>query len=158
MKYIHSFVVDAPLDDVAQFHRESASMARITPPPIIVRVHSAPIELEDGDEMSFTLWMGPIPLHWTARMESVIPTGFIDRQIRGPFAKWVHRHIFVPQGKNSTTVVDVVEAQLSRQPFWRLAGFAMWIGMPLLFRYRAWKTRRLVRSNSPVRHRGPKVL
>ena len=98
--------------------------------------------------MSFTLWMGPLPMHWTARIEQVGPTGFIDRQLQGPFATWVHRHIFVPRDKG-TTVIDFVEAELSRDPFWRMAGLSMWLGMPVLFEYRAWKTKRILASLVP---------
>ena len=129
MRYSHSFSVAAPLDDEVRFHRESASMAKITPPPILVRMHSVPDELGDGDEMSFTLWMGPIPLRWTARIEQVVATGFIDRQVQGPFGKWIHRHIFIPDGDSSTTVIDVVEAELHHDPFWRMAGIGMWLGI-----------------------------
>ncbi len=146
MNYQHKFVVNAGLDEVAAFHRRSRSMKVITPPPIIVRMRSAPHELAEGDVMSFTLWMGPLPLHWTARIENVTPAGFTDRQLSGPFASWVHRHIFVPLSDSSTAVIDVVDAELSRDPFWRLAGFSMWIGMPALFAYRGWKTRQLFRA------------
>lgn len=144
MNFTHWFTVDAELRDVADFHRQSASMGRITPPPIVTRVHSAPAELSDGDEMAFTLWIGPIPLKWTARIENVTPSGFVDRQLSGPFGKWIHRHVFVPAGDGRTAVVDVIEAELDRRPFWALTGLSMWIGMPFLFAYRGWKTRRLL--------------
>jgi len=148
MRYSHHFTVAAPLDEVAQFHRYSASMAEITPPPILVRMHAAPDVLQDGDEMSFTLWTGPIPIRWIARIEQVEPTGFIDRQLAGPFARWVHRHIFVPNGDDSTTVIDVVGAELHRDPFWRTVGLSMWAGLPMLFAYRGWKTKRTLERDA----------
>ena len=92
MIYYHRFRVRASLARVAEFHSHAASMPAITPPPIIVQVHHAPPILANGDEMDFTMWLGPLPVHWLARIEAVSPAGFSDRQLRGPFAEWVHRH------------------------------------------------------------------
>lgn len=146
MRYQHRFRVVAPLAAVADFHSRAASMPAITPPPMIVRVHAAPERLGSGDEMDFTLWAGPIPLRWVARIEDVSMNGFVDRQVRGPFAAWAHRHGFVRVDDRTTEVVDEVEAVLKRHPIWWLAGALMWVGMPVLFAYRGWKTRRLLQA------------
>jgi ligand-binding SRPBCC domain-containing protein len=121
-------------------------MPAITPPPMIVRVHRAPERLGSGDEMDFTLWAGPIPLRWVARIDQASQTGFTDRQLRGPFAGWVHRHNFARVSDSETDVVDDVEVELSRRPLRRAVGAAMWLGLPLLFAYRGWKTRRLLEA------------
>ena len=47
------------------------ALTNIHAPPVIVRVHSAPEELGDGDTMDFTMWMGPLPVHWVAQIEAV---------------------------------------------------------------------------------------
>ena len=148
MNFRHRFRVAAPLARVAEFHRRSSSMAAITPPPLIVRVNRAPATLGSGDEMAFTLWAGPLPLRWVARIEDVSPEGFIDRQVRGPFAAWQHRHRFERISDGETAVVDEVTAKLKRHPFWGLIGGLMWLGMPLLFAYRGWRTRRLLAAGS----------
>jgi ligand-binding SRPBCC domain-containing protein len=146
MKFHHRFVVEASLGEVAAFHQKSGSMKAITPPPIIVRIHSAPDELADGDEMAFTLWMGPLPFRWRARIENVTENGFTDRQLSGPFADWVHEHRFVSESENRTAVIDTVEAKLSKDWLKRIAGLSMWFGMPVLFAYRGWKTRKILNS------------
>jgi ligand-binding SRPBCC domain-containing protein len=146
MKYRHTFRVDAPLAAVAAFHSRSASMPAITPPPMIVRVHATPERLATGDEMDFTLWAGPVPVRWVARIEDASPEGFTDRQVRGPFAAGAHRHRFVRVDDRTTDVVDEVEAALRRHPFWAAAGALMWIGMPVLFAFRGWKTRRILEA------------
>ena len=145
MRFAHRFRVRAPIAAVSAFHRQSASMGAITPPPVIVCVHSAPRMLGEGDRMDFTLWLGPLPLHWIAAIDQVSPHGFVDRQIQGPFASWVHRHHFVALGENETEVVDMVKAEL-RARGWlsRSVGAVMWLNLPILFAYRAWKTRRLL--------------
>jgi ligand-binding SRPBCC domain-containing protein len=144
MKYRHTFRIRAALVDVAAFHSRSASMGAITPPPVLVRVHHAPESLKDGDEMDFTLWMGPLPIHWLARIEEVSPQGFVDCQVRGPFRAWTHRHSFVPVGETTTEVVDEIEASLRPHPLWGPVGLGMWLNLPLLFAYRGWRTRQLL--------------
>lgn len=144
MRYEHRFVVKAPLAEVASFHRSAASMGAITPPLIGVRLHSAPDLLAEGDSMDFTLWLGPLPVRWLAQIEQVSVAGFSDRQIRGPFAQWVHRHTFEAIDGQSTWVVDQVMATLHPHWFWKGVGGSMWLGLPLLFAYRGWKTRQLL--------------
>ncbi len=150
MKYQHHFIVQAPLATVADFHRQSASMGAITPPPVIVRVHHAPALLDDGDQMEFTLWLGPLPLHWHAQIEIVPGKGFIDRQISGPFAKWEHRHTFESVNEEKTVVFDEVTAEFSRNWFWKLVGGGMWLTMPLLFAFRGWKTRQILENKQKI--------
>jgi ligand-binding SRPBCC domain-containing protein len=140
----HRFRVAAPLAEVAAFHRRSASMGAITPPPIIVRVQQAPAELAGGDEMSFTLWFGPVPIRWLARIEDVTPNSFSDRQLSGPFAAWVHRHTFIGAGENATDVFDAIAFTPKPGGLVGLVGRVMGLSLPLLFAYRGWKTRRLL--------------
>ena len=144
MQYKHSFIIQAPLRQVADFHFRSASMGAITPPPIIVKVHSAPPRLEEGDEMDFTLWLGPLPIHWVAHIEDVSETGFADRQLSGPFDRWVHRHTFVPMDEQTTKVLDEIDFSLKSNPLWKLIGLGMWSNLPFLFAYRGWRTKRLL--------------
>jgi ligand-binding SRPBCC domain-containing protein len=148
MRFEHRFRVEAPLSAVAEFHSRSASMPAITPPPVIVKVHSAPARLGSGDEMDFTLWAGPVPVRWVAAIEDASPDGFTDCQVRGPFARWQHRHRFLRVDEGTTDVVDQVEADLKKDPFWWLVGALMWAGMPALFAFRGWRTRRLLEAGS----------
>lgn len=150
MNYTHKFVVDAPIADVIDFHSRSSSMGAITPPPIIAKVHSAPEILQDGDEMDFTLWLGPIPIHWLARIETVSPTSFIDAQISGPFAKWEHQHTFVARDDGKTEVHDEINAELKDNLLWKLVGLGMWSNMAVLFAFRGWKTRRILENRNAL--------
>jgi ligand-binding SRPBCC domain-containing protein len=146
MKYEHRFLVDAPIGIVASFHSRSSSMAAITPPPIFIRIHRAPAFLKEGDEMEFTMWAGPLPLRWLAKIEQVSEKGFADRQLRGPFQTWEHRHEFIVIDGQHTQVCDKIEFQILKHPFWRLVGWGMYLGLPALFFYRAWKTKRLLKT------------
>lgn len=144
MKYNHCFRVKAPLSEVAAFHRQAGSMSAITPPPLHVQIHHAPEPLSTGDEMDFSLHFGPLSLHWIASIDDVSETGFTDRQLVGPFQTWMHRHSFTQINADNTQVNDQINAQLKRSLFGGLIGLIMWLGLPLLFAYRGWKTRSLL--------------
>lgn len=148
MKYIHRFRVNAPLPSVAAFHQQASSMAAITPPPVRVEIHRTPQPLSNGGEMDFSLWFGPLPIHWTASIEDMSEKGFTDRQVRGPFAEWVHRHSFRRIDDQTTEVIDQIEMRIKSQPLWALVGLGFVIGLPGLFAYRGWKTRRLLERGS----------
>jgi ligand-binding SRPBCC domain-containing protein len=144
MHYYHRFVVNASQEAVRAFHSRSASMRAITPPPILVQVHEAPELLEEGSTMTFTLWMGPLPLRWKARMSNIGPGGFVDTMERGPFETWVHEHAFVAVDETRTEVIDSLHIVPSDNWFWWAVGQSMILGMPVLFGYRQWRTRRLL--------------
>jgi ligand-binding SRPBCC domain-containing protein len=144
MNYHHRFQVRAPLARVSEFHSRAASMVAITPPPLSTRLHQSPEVLREGDEMDFSLGVGPLSIRWAARIEDVSPNGFTDRQLRGPFAAWVHQHRFNALDSHTTEVVDEITLQLRSHPFWWLVGMGMWLGLPVLFAYRGYKTRRML--------------
>jgi ligand-binding SRPBCC domain-containing protein len=146
MIFLNAFQVQAPLEAVADFHAQSASMAAITPPPVMVRVQHAPAVLGEGDEMEFTLWLGPLPVRWLAKIEGATSNGFTDRQLKGPFQKWVHRHSFEKIDETTTRVRDEIHIALDRHWLWGMIGFLMMVNLPLLFVYRGWKTRRYLET------------
>jgi ligand-binding SRPBCC domain-containing protein len=148
MKYRHTFRVRAPLADVAGFHTSASSLKAITPPLIPMQLHHAPGRIGDGDKMDFTIWMGPLPVRWQARVEDVSLSGFLDRQVSGPFEAWVHQHTFVQLAEGGTEVLDEVEARLKKHDLWGLVGLAMWLGLPLLFASRGRQTRRLLEGDA----------
>jgi ligand-binding SRPBCC domain-containing protein len=119
-------------------------MALITPPPIIVQMINAPIRLEEGDIVEFTLWMLLLPLHWKAKILNISQNGFVDEHLSGPFEFWKHQHTFNQVNETTTAIVDTVEYLLKRNVFWNLIGRAMGISLPFLFRLRAWKTNRIL--------------
>lgn len=147
MRYEHAFTIDAPLQKVRQFHQRPGSLAAITPPPMRVETNATSGELREGDVVAFTLKLGPLPLMWEARIESMAQDGFTDRLVRGPFKRWIHRHNFRPLGENTTRVADDIEFELRPHPLWGPIGALMTLGMPALFRYRAWKTRRILQAD-----------
>ena len=142
MIFHHSFIVCAPYAQVAEFHRQPDSLRAITPPPLRVQFRQEPPPFVDGAQLAFTLWLGPLPIHWTAQFEQITSISFVDRQVDGPFARWQHLHTFWPIDAQTTRVLDRIDAALHPAGLQRWVGWNMWLGLPLLFAYRAWATRR----------------
>jgi len=142
MNFLHRTTINASLDSVVRFHQDSNNMGKITPPPILVVIKHAPNPIFEGAEMEFTLWFGPLPVRWHARFEDITSSGFIDRQLSGPYKTWVHEHKFFDLGNGKTEIVDEIRAEHHANLWRRMIGLIMWSGMPVLFAYRAWKTRR----------------
>lgn len=138
----HYFTVQASIDQVACFHNDSRALKLLTPPPVIVQMHYVE-PLDEGSVADFTMWLGPIPVRWTAVHQNVdLQHGFTDVQRRGPFNQWVHRHSFHRLDAHTTQVVDQVDAEFGQHWFWGLISRLMWFGLKGLFAYRAWATKR----------------
>lgn len=148
MRFHHHFTVNTPLDAVVRFHRSAESLRAISPPWIPISALEADDPLEDGDIIAFTLWLGPIPVRWIARIENNGESGFIDRLMAGPFASWEHNHEFTPIDSDRTRIDDHVVYHLKSNRFWRLIGGLMALGLPVLFRHRAAKTAFLLEDGS----------
>ena len=139
----HAFTVRAPLASVAAFHRDTAVLPRLTPPP--VRVQLGRVEpLAEGSVSEFTLWFGPVPMRWRAVHTDVDPLhGFTDTQASGPMRYWRHAHRFEAQGLSATRVTEHIayahhpgaRGLASRMLFNRVA-------LRLMLAYRAFVMRR----------------
>ena len=92
------------------------------------------------------MWLGPLPVKWRAYISQLSSKGFTDHQIEGPFRYWIHQHTFVDIDAQETEVIDEVQAGLKWNAVWAPVGLVMWLGLPLLFAYRGWKTRRMLES------------
>lgn len=121
-----------------EWHTRPGAFDRLSPPWERVRVKDAGDQLRDGERITLELRKGPLRLDWIAQLEDVRPgEEFTDRQIKGPFARWVHRHRFVPDGPDSSILVDEIDYALPGGPPARLilGGFAE-SKLRGLFRYR----------------------
>jgi ligand-binding SRPBCC domain-containing protein len=139
------FVVQAPLKAVQAFHRDTSALKRLTPPPTIVRLHE--IEpLAEGSVSRFTLWVGPLPLRWTAVHKGVSESGFTDVQSEGPAKKWEHTHTFTAVGDDETEIHEHIEFE-HKTGFWGLVTRALFArpNLYLMFTYRKLITRRHLR-------------
>jgi ligand-binding SRPBCC domain-containing protein len=102
--------VDRPVADVFHFFAEAHNLERITPPWLSFHVLTPdPIEMRAGALIDYRLRVHGVPLRWTSRIEHWEPgRSFVDRQLRGPYGLWHHRHSFAEDGQG-TVVRDEVD-------------------------------------------------
>lgn len=141
MRYHHRFSVRAPIAQVTAFHYDASNLARLTPPPMGVKLYHAPDRPYEGAEMYFELVLGPLKVPWQAEFEAVRNREFTDVQLAGPFASWRHTHRFHAIGDAHTEIEDLIEARLRFHPVWGFFGLVLWAGMPVFFRHRVRQTR-----------------
>ncbi|BAD79785.1 hypothetical protein syc1595_d [Synechococcus elongatus PCC 6301] len=112
-RFQRSTVIDAPRELVWAFHEQADVLEQLTPPWLPVEVVRREGGLGPGAVSEFRLWLGPVPIRWVATHNDDYEPGrcFCDRQSQGPFADWLHRHIFSREG-DRTRLIDEVEYAL----------------------------------------------
>lgn len=111
-----------PLDEVFDFFSAARNLERLTPPWLRFEVLTPePIEMGVGTLIDYRLRVHGVPLRWTSRIEEWEPgRSFTDRQLRGPYGLWHHRHTFAAAG-DDTLVRDSVHYGLPLGPLGELA-------------------------------------
>jgi hypothetical protein len=101
--------VDRAPDEVFAFFAEAGNLQRITPEWLSFEVLTPePVAMHVGTLIDYRLRLHGLPLRWTSRIEEWEPGHqFVDRQVRGPYALWHHRHTFAPSGRGTIVGDDV---------------------------------------------------
>ena len=117
-----------PLEEVFRFFSEASNLALLTPPSMHFRLITAqPVQMRDGTLIEYRLRVHGMPIRWVSRIEDWEEgVGFADRQVKGPYRHWLHRHGFEAT-EDGTRIVDRVEYAL---PF----GVLGLLGVPLVRR------------------------
>ncbi len=97
---VHTFTTELwlprPLGEVFAFFSDAANLDVLTPPWLHFRILTpAPIPTHPGAVIDYRLRWHGLPLRW--RTEIAVwepPHRFVDRQIKGPYLRWVHEHTF----------------------------------------------------------------
>ena len=119
---IRELVVPRPLHETFAFFARARNLQEITPGWLRFEVLTPdPIVMRAGTVIEYSLRLHGVPLRWTARIEDWREgRGFVDRQIRGPYRLWHHRHEFSPHA-GGTLVRDHVHYALPLGPLGELA-------------------------------------
>lgn len=109
--------LERPLDEVFAFFSRAENLERITPEWLRFEVRATePADVRDGTLIHYRLRLHGLPLRWTSRIEEWRPgESFVDRQLRGPYRLWHHRHTFRTDG-NGTLLGDDVHYALPLGP------------------------------------------
>lgn len=99
-------VLPVETGDAFTWHTRPGAFERLTPPWDDVRVVARRGDLRDG-EVELSIGLGPFRQRWLARHSGYVDgQQFVDTQVAGPFARWVHTHSFAPAGRPAGTDGD----------------------------------------------------
>jgi ligand-binding SRPBCC domain-containing protein len=133
-----------PRAEVFRFFAAAENLERITPPELNFRIMTPSVELRAGALIDYRLSLFGVPFTWRTEItEWDPPHSFVDTQLKGPYAQWIHRHWFREEG-GFTVMGDEVRYRLPVP----LLGE---VGLPLvklqvgrIFRYRESRIRLLL--------------
>lgn len=126
---------DLPRAELFEFFGDAGNLEAITPPWLNFQILTPqPIEMERGALIDYKLKLRMIPIRWRTEITAwEPPMRFVDSQLRGPYKKWIHEHIFLEKD-GGTLMIDKVEYDV---PFGRLAhALAVKSDLVKIFEYR----------------------
>lgn len=134
-----SQLVGGTLDEVFAFFKDPRNLGTITPPWLGFRIlGTTDAEVRVGTRIRYRLSLHGIPMRWESRIaEYTERVSFADEQLRGPYKRWYHRHLFRAV-EGGVMIEDIVEYELPLGILGRIAhAIAVRRQLASIFDYRA---------------------
>lgn len=97
-----------PIEQIFEFFSRPENLQAITPPWLDFRMVKTPETLAAGSLIRYRLRWRFLPIWWMTEIsEWDPPHRFVDREVSGPYALWIHEHRFTSQ-EGGTTMRDRV--------------------------------------------------
>ena len=101
--------INRKIDEVYPFFSNPENLSYITPSRLNFRILTPlPIKMQKGQIIDYTITILGKKIRWRTIISEYEPSKyFIDQQLKGPYSKWDHTHIF-KECKNGTMMIDKV--------------------------------------------------
>jgi uncharacterized protein len=111
--FVAASSMEASAEVLFRWHAEPGALERLTPPWERVEMIERAAGIRDGDHGAMWVYVGPLRLRWTFEHTGYIEgRQFRDVQTSGPFRRWEHTHMFIPQGAEACRLEDRIEYEL----------------------------------------------
>lgn len=133
-----SLTIERPRPEVFEFFADAGNLERITPPELRFSIVTPqPFSIVKGTLNDYKLRMRGLPVKWRTEISVWNPPfEFVDCQLKGPYALWIHQHTFTELEPSKTLIEDQVKYRLPLSPFGDLAHFLVRKELEYIFDYR----------------------
>jgi ligand-binding SRPBCC domain-containing protein len=143
--FVRSVVIEASVERVFAFHEREDALQLLSPafPPVRL------IRRSGGIETGARVVLHVLIFRWVA-LHTVYQKNrlFVDEQLSGPFARWIHRHEFESFG-NRTRLTDRIEYELpGGRLINRLFSWTVVPGLARMFAHRHRVTRKICEAET----------
>jgi len=152
--FVATSKIEASAEELFRWHAEPGALERLTPPwERLEMIESSP-GIRDGDGGKMWVRVGPFRVRWAfVHCDYVEGRQFRDVQTSGPFRRWEHTHLFIPEGPAACRMEDRIDYEL---PFGALGNlFGGWLvrrKLTRVFEYRHRVTAEAMRARRDNRY------
>lgn len=142
--------IPLPREEVFGFFADAENLERITPPEMNFRIVTpTPVPMGTGALIDYRLRLFGVPFAWRTRIARWEPPSlFVDEQVEGPYAMWIHTHSF-EEVEDGTRVRDEVRYRIPLYPLGELAYPLVRLQLARIFGFRRRRLGELLGGRRP---------